>query len=188
MSFSLPEISGLRIRISELVDLIAAHDKFVKTFLVPIAQAGIDDCNYARAVVHPPSPGPHPGMDSIEDAGLALVREKEGKAMLALYEADRAGLENMRQRFITALSVDNYLTAPTSKQSVKNLQTTMTKACRDKARALIAKLESTMGQTSVGEVEDRSEAFRMWSDDNLEDEEAYIRSALKWSSENPDIQ
>jgi len=49
MSLPLHETSEL-LRIAELVDLLAAHDKLVKTFLVPIAQAAIDDYEHARAV------------------------------------------------------------------------------------------------------------------------------------------
>lgn len=108
-SLSLPETSGLIIRIAELIDLIAAHDKLVKTFLVPIARAAIDDCEHARAVVHPSSPRLHPGMHSIEDAGLAMVHKKEGEAMLELYQSGRNGIQNLRQHLKDAFHRDDYL-------------------------------------------------------------------------------
>jgi len=109
-------------------------------------------------------------MDSIEDAGLALAYKAEGEAMLGLYQSSRHDVQNLRQQLKNALDRDDYLTNPSGKESVKNLQTTITKCCRNNAENLIARFKSATGKRSIREVKDSSEAFKTWCDNDLEDE------------------
>jgi hypothetical protein len=184
MPISAFEKQALNNRITNLLDFVIAHGKLIDAFLVPIAQRSISDAETMKLAVF--NTDDHPGINAIEDTGIAQAAATEANAVLARFEAQKQDLEQAADLIRTTVT-HAFLGKPAATQFVDAQQTSLVRRCRDYARELVNQFRTFVNIQPLIDAKAESQVLKRYLEEDISDEEAFIEYVLEWSRDNPDV-